>query len=114
MRNPIIADQLVQVLRQAGVERIYRVVGDSLNPVVDAVRRTGGIGWAGVRNEEVVAFAAAAETKKGIVVPSESQVHASAARLNAARTVTVFCGAGVQGAHDEVMAPGAALVRCGP
>ena len=29
----------------AGVERIHGVVGDSLNPVVDAVRRTDGIEW---------------------------------------------------------------------
>ena len=38
-----LADQFVQVLRQAGVERIYGVVGDSLNPIVDSVRRTPGI-----------------------------------------------------------------------
>jgi hypothetical protein len=32
-----VAEQVVQVLRQAGVERIYGVVGDSLNPIVDLV-----------------------------------------------------------------------------
>ncbi|MEU1735309.1 pyruvate dehydrogenase [Streptosporangium sp. NPDC020145] len=58
-----VAEQFVQVLRQAGVERIYGVVGDSLNPVVDAVRRTGGIDWVQVRNEEAGAFAAAAEAQ---------------------------------------------------
>ncbi|WSA25521.1 thiamine pyrophosphate-binding protein [Streptosporangium sp. NBC_01755] len=55
-----VAEQFIEVLRQAGVERIYGVVGDSLNPVVDAVRRTGHIEWVHVRNEEAGAFAAAA------------------------------------------------------
>src|SRR5215469_1578272 len=58
-----IGEQLVHVLRQAGVERIYGVVGDSLNPVVDAIRRTEGIDWVHVRNEEAGAFAAAAEAQ---------------------------------------------------
>ena len=42
MSTPTIADQLIGTLRQVGVERIYGLVGDSLNPVVDAVRRTDG------------------------------------------------------------------------
>ncbi len=63
MRNPTVAQQLIDVLRQAGVERIYGVVGDSLNPVVDAIRRTDGIEWVHVRNEEAAAFAAAAEAQ---------------------------------------------------
>src|ERR687886_136704 len=58
-----VAGQLVEVLRQAGVERIYGVVGDSLNPIVDAVRRTEGIEWVHVRNEEAGAFAASAEAQ---------------------------------------------------
>jgi pyruvate dehydrogenase (quinone) len=58
-----VADQLVSVLRQAGVTRVYGVVGDSLNPVVDAIRTTGGIDWVHVRNEEAGAFAAAAEAQ---------------------------------------------------
>src|SRR5260221_5027593 len=57
------AEQLVQVLRQAGVERVYGVVGDSLNPFGDAIRTTDGIGWVHVRNEEAGAFAAAAEAQ---------------------------------------------------
>lgn len=63
MRNQTVAQQMVDVLRQAGVERIYGVVGDSLNSVVDAVRRTDGIEWVHVRNEEAAAFAAAAEAQ---------------------------------------------------
>jgi pyruvate dehydrogenase (quinone) len=58
-----LAEQLITVLRQAGVTRIYGVVGDSLNPVVDAIRRTEGLDWIHVRNEEAGAFAAAAEAQ---------------------------------------------------
>ena len=216
-----LADQLVEVLVEAGVQRIFGVVGDSLNPVVDAVRRTEEIEWVHVRNEEAGAFAAAAEAQltkklavcagscgpgnthliqglydanrtgapvlalashivsdqigtrffqethperlfvecseycelvsqaeqmprlariaishalgragvavlvlpgdvahreavhptgngappsgKGCVVPPEGQVRALAERLNGAGTVTLFCGAGVEGAHAEVL-----------
>ncbi|TDC78554.1 pyruvate dehydrogenase [Actinomadura sp. 7K507] len=58
-----VADQFIEVLRQAGVRRVYGVVGDSLNPIVDAIRRTDGIDWVHVRNEEAGAFAAAAEAQ---------------------------------------------------
>jgi len=58
-----IAEQMVRMLRDAGVQRIYGIVGDSLNPVVDAVRRTEGIDWVHVRHEETAAFAAGAEAQ---------------------------------------------------
>ncbi|OEV04343.1 pyruvate dehydrogenase [Streptomyces oceani] len=59
-----VADQLVEVLIQSGVKRVYGVVGDSLNPFVDAIRRSGGaLTWVHVRNEEAGAFAAAAEAQ---------------------------------------------------
>ncbi|MCU1407345.1 MAG: pyruvate dehydrogenase [Glaciihabitans sp.] len=63
-----VADQLIAQLIEAGVERIYGIVGDSLNPIVDAVRRSGGaakggIDWVHVRNEEAAAFAAGAEAQ---------------------------------------------------
>lgn len=54
-----VAEQLVQVLLEAGVARVHGVVGDSLNPVVDAIRRTEGIDWVAVQHEEAAAFAAA-------------------------------------------------------
>src|SRR3954463_6578053 len=63
MSTPTIADQLIDTLRQIGVERIYGLVGDSLNPLVDAIRRAEGIEWVHVRNEEAAAFAAAAEAQ---------------------------------------------------
>src|SRR5664280_783068 len=62
-RNRSVADQLVGQLVAAGVRHIYGIVGDSLNPVVDAVRRTEGIEWVQVRHEEAGAFAAAAEAE---------------------------------------------------
>jgi pyruvate dehydrogenase (quinone) len=63
-----VADQLIAQLIDAGVRHIYGIVGDSLNPIVDAVRRSGGsakggIDWIHVRNEEAAAFAASAEAQ---------------------------------------------------
>jgi pyruvate dehydrogenase (quinone) len=57
------ADQFVEILLAAGVQRMYGVVGDSLNPVVDAVRHHDGIDWIHVRHEEAGAFAAGAEAQ---------------------------------------------------
>src|ERR1700733_2259031 len=55
------ADYLVDALTQAGVKRIYGVVGDSLNGITDSLRRSGEIDWIHVRHEEGAAFAAGAE-----------------------------------------------------
>ena len=55
------AQQLVDTLESRGVERIYGVVGDSLNPIVDAIH-SSSIEWIHVRNEEAAAFAAGAES----------------------------------------------------
>jgi pyruvate dehydrogenase (quinone) len=63
MAKQNVAEQFVDILVRAGVQRLYGVVGDSLNPVVDAVRRTPGIEWIQVRHEEVAAFAAGAEAQ---------------------------------------------------
>jgi len=52
-----VADQIVEILEKAGVKRIYGIVGDSLNPVTDALRRRKTIEWIHVRHEEVAAFA---------------------------------------------------------
>jgi pyruvate dehydrogenase (quinone) len=56
------AEQLVATLEAQGVRRIFGLVGDSLNPVVDAVKRSS-IEWFHVRNEEAAAFAAGAESQ---------------------------------------------------
>lgn len=36
---PTVADQMVEALAAAGAERIYGIVGDSLNGFTDALRR---------------------------------------------------------------------------
>jgi len=58
-----VADQLVEMLVEAGVKRIYAVTGDSLNPVNDAIRRDGRIQWIHVRHEEAGAYAAKADAQ---------------------------------------------------
>lgn len=55
------AEHLIATLEKQGVKRIYGVVGDSLNPIVDAIRDSD-IEWIHVRNEEAAAFAAGAES----------------------------------------------------
>lgn len=58
-----VAEQLVEMLVDAGIKRIYAVTGDSLNEVNDAVRKSGKIDWVHVRHEETGAFAAGAEAQ---------------------------------------------------
>ncbi len=55
------ADYLAEALQQAGVKRIYGVVGDSLNGFTDSLRRMKTIEWIHMRHEESAAFAAGAE-----------------------------------------------------
>jgi pyruvate dehydrogenase (quinone) len=57
-----VAEVLVDVLEQVGVTQIFGLIGDSLNPLGDAVRRSG-IEWVGVRHEEGAALAAAGQAK---------------------------------------------------
>ncbi|NDZ82897.1 MULTISPECIES: pyruvate dehydrogenase [unclassified Streptomyces] len=63
MAKQNVAEQFVDILVRAGVERLYGVVGDSLNPVVDAIRRNASIDWIQVKHEETAAFAAGAEAQ---------------------------------------------------
>lgn len=58
---PTAADFMVNTLKQAGVKRVYGVVGDSLNGFTDSMRRLGGLDWIHMRNEEAGAFAAGGE-----------------------------------------------------
>src|SRR6202161_4563698 len=57
----IAADYMVGALVNAGVKRVYGVVGDSLNGFTDSLRREGSIEWVHMRHEEGAAFAAGAE-----------------------------------------------------
>src|SRR5271168_2741818 len=56
-----VADVLWEMLAKAGVKRCYGIVGDALNPIVDALRRNGAIEFVAVRHEEYGVFAAVAE-----------------------------------------------------
>src|SRR6476619_7222682 len=57
-----VAERLVRTLTEAGVTRVYGIVGDSLNAITDALSKTK-IQWIHVRHEEVAAFAAAGESQ---------------------------------------------------
>jgi pyruvate dehydrogenase (quinone) len=63
MKIDSVADLIAETLAQAGVRRIFGVVGDSLNGLTDALRKRKAIDWIHVRHEEVAAFAAAAEAQ---------------------------------------------------
>lgn len=57
-----VAEILVEVLEEIGVQQIFGLIGDSLNPLGDAVRKSK-IEWVGVRHEEGAALAAAGQAK---------------------------------------------------
>ena len=56
-----VAEIVVDALQQAGVQRCYGIVGDTLNHVTDAMHGSD-IAWVHVRHEEVAAFAAGADS----------------------------------------------------
>ncbi|MFC4627618.1 ubiquinone-dependent pyruvate dehydrogenase [Promicromonospora alba] len=56
-----VADTIVEIIKDAGVDRVYGLPGDSLNGFTDAIRTSDGVAWQHVRHEEAAAFAAAAE-----------------------------------------------------
>lgn len=58
-----IAAKLIEILKEAGVRRIHGVVGDSLNSIVDEIRKDKEIEWIHYRHEEAAAFAAGAEAQ---------------------------------------------------
>lgn len=57
-----VADLLVDVLQQIGVRQVFGLIGDSLNPLGDAIRKSN-IEWIGVRHEEGAALAASGQAK---------------------------------------------------
>ncbi|HXO61742.1 MAG TPA: ubiquinone-dependent pyruvate dehydrogenase [Candidatus Acidoferrales bacterium] len=61
MAKKNVAGLLVDVLAEAGVQRVYGVSGDSLNGITDSIRAREQIQWIHVRHEESAAFAAGAE-----------------------------------------------------
>lgn len=58
-----VSEYLVDRLATVGAKRVYGIIGDSLNPITDAIRRDGRLDWIHVRHEEAGAFAAGAEAQ---------------------------------------------------
>ena len=56
-----VADLLWEMLANAGVKRCYGIVGDALNPTIDALHRNGKVEFIHVRHEEYGVFAAVAD-----------------------------------------------------
>jgi pyruvate dehydrogenase (quinone) len=61
MSQKSIAEILVETLIAAGVKRVYGVVGDSLNAILEQIAYHKEIEWIHVRNEKTGAFAAGAQ-----------------------------------------------------
>jgi pyruvate dehydrogenase (quinone) len=57
-----VAEAFVDVLERVGVKQVFGLIGDSLNPLGDAIRRSS-IEWIGVRHEEGAALAASGQAK---------------------------------------------------
>lgn len=55
-----VAQIIIEVLEEAGVKHCYGIVGDTLNYITSAIKKSD-IEWVHVRHEEVGAFAAGAE-----------------------------------------------------
>ncbi|AND70376.1 pyruvate dehydrogenase [Dyella thiooxydans] len=60
MSRKKVADIIIETLVEAGVQRCYGIVGDTLNHVTDAIRRSP-IAWVHMRHEEAGAMAAGGE-----------------------------------------------------
>src|SRR5258707_13403689 len=63
MTQKTIAEVFVETMIAAGVTRIYGVVSDSLNGILEEIRRSKQIDWIGVRHEETAAFAAGGQAQ---------------------------------------------------
>lgn len=60
MAKKKVADIIIETLAEAGVQRCYGIVGDTLNHITDAIRRSE-IEWVHMRHEEAGAMAAGGE-----------------------------------------------------
>ncbi|MGC8505546.1 MAG: thiamine pyrophosphate-dependent enzyme [Thermoplasmata archaeon] len=58
-----VAEEIVNMLVKCGVERIYGIPGDSIDPLMDALRRNQKIQYVQARHEEGAALEAAFEAK---------------------------------------------------
>src|ERR1700733_883069 len=57
-----VADGIWSMLADAGVKRCYGIIGDALNPVINALHHNGRVEFIHVRNEEAGALSAVAES----------------------------------------------------
>jgi thiamine pyrophosphate-dependent acetolactate synthase large subunit-like protein len=102
-----VADVMWEMLANAGVKRCYGIVGDALNPVIDALRRNGKIEFVHVRHEEYGVFAAVAEaylsgnlvTVCGTAGPGVTHLFNG----DSAGKVAIFGGDGCRAAREEVL-----------
>ena len=58
-----VADQVVDMMADAGVKHIYAITGDSLNDLTNALVKDGRVKFVHMRHEESGAFAASAEAQ---------------------------------------------------
>ncbi|KOY56456.1 MULTISPECIES: thiamine pyrophosphate-dependent enzyme [unclassified Streptomyces] len=58
-----VARVIVDALEELGVQHVFGVVGDALNPLTEAIRTSVGLNWVGCRHEEAAAFAASAQSQ---------------------------------------------------
>ncbi|WP_406187334.1 thiamine pyrophosphate-dependent enzyme [Streptomyces sp. NBC_01006] len=58
-----VAHVIVDALEELGVQHVFGVVGDALNPLTEAIRTSIGLNWVGCRHEEAAAFAASAQSQ---------------------------------------------------
>ena len=62
-QNKKVADQVAEMIADAGINHLYAITGDSLNDLTDAIVRDGRIKFVHMRHEESGAFAASAEAQ---------------------------------------------------
>jgi pyruvate dehydrogenase (quinone) len=58
-----VGELLTSTLAELGVNQVFGIVGDALNPFTDAIRRDPNVHWLGVRHEEGAALAASGQAK---------------------------------------------------
>lgn len=58
-----VCEILLDILAPVSTQQFFGMTGDTLNPLLDAIRRDGRFEWMGVRHEEAGAFAAGAQAK---------------------------------------------------
>lgn len=58
-----VSETLLDIVAPISTRQFFGMTGDTLNPLLDAIRRDGRFEWMGVRHEEAGAFAAGAQAK---------------------------------------------------